>query len=226
MSVFLAPLLSFLQTYGYPMLGMTIFVAALGAPLPIALMLLAAGAFAAQGDFNVVLLAVIATSASVAGDSAGYLVGRVWGSKVLSWLPRSRLGGRFITAHMVERSRRSFHRHGGWAVFLTRFLVSGLGSVTNLVAGTELFSFRTFLVCDVSGEALGAMIPLVLGFIVGASWEAVGDILGAVSLLALVVPVVVVLAQRLLSDLTRDMALRRHAKRQGSDVRLAAHRDE
>jgi len=47
MSVFLSSLLSILQAYGYPALWVSIFIAAVGLPLPIALVLLAAGAFMA-----------------------------------------------------------------------------------------------------------------------------------------------------------------------------------
>jgi membrane-associated protein len=153
-----------------------------------------------------VLLAAVAISASVAGDCAGYAVGRLWGSQILDWLPRSRLGQRFITPQAIERSRRYFERHGGWAVFLTRTLLSALGSVTNLVAGAELFPVRAFLFCDGSGEALGAIILLALGFVVGASWEAIGDILGAVSLFALGLLCVVIVALYLLSELRRNRA--------------------
>src|SRR5579859_3067144 len=101
MSIFLADLLSFLLAYGYIALALSAFVGAAGAPLPISLMLLAAGAFSAQGDFNIVFLLVIATAASVAGDCAGYLVGRLWGSKALEWLPRSRYGKRFIKSQDI-----------------------------------------------------------------------------------------------------------------------------
>jgi membrane-associated protein len=182
------------------------------------LVLLAAGAFSAQGDFNVALLAAIATSASVAGDCAGYLVGKLWGSKVLDWLPRSRFGRRFIKPQAIERSRLYFRRRGGWAIFLTRFLLTALGSVTNLVAGIELFPFRSFLLCDFSGEALGAIIPLALGFVFSASWEAVGDILGVVSLFAFGLVCVAVLTYRLLRYLKREKEMRQKEKLQVSEA--------
>src|SRR2546429_6173880 len=88
-SISLTNLLEFLQAYGYPILWLYAFIAAFGVPLPVTLLLLAAGAFSAQGDFNVALLVAIATSASIAGDCAGYLVGRLWGSRVLNLRPRS-----------------------------------------------------------------------------------------------------------------------------------------
>jgi membrane-associated protein len=226
MSVSLTNLLEFLQAYGYPILWLYAFVAAFGAPLPVTLLLLAAGAFSAQGDFNVVLLVAIATSASVAGDCAGYLVGRLWGSRVLDWLPRSRFGRRFIDQQAIERSRLYFQRRGGWAIFLTRFLITALGSVTNLVAGTELFPFRSFLLCDFPGEALGSVIPLALGFTFSASWEAVGDILGAISLFALGLVCIIVLTQRLMRYLKRVKRIRRQEELQLSKAQVSGQKEQ
>ena len=137
----------------------SLFIAAAGIPLPITLVLLAVGAFTGVGDFNPVWIALVATSGSVAGDQLGYGVGRRWGSQLLLWLQRSpylqRLSGRAIAP-----AETYFARYGGWAVFLTRFLVSGLGGVTNLLAGATRYRYLRFLLADIAGEALGAIIPL------------------------------------------------------------------
>ena len=71
MSNLLSLLLTFLQNYGYLALWIVVFVAAVGIPIPITLLLLAAGAFAALGDFNIVLLFIISYSALVCGDKIG-----------------------------------------------------------------------------------------------------------------------------------------------------------
>lgn len=198
MSLFLSSLLSVLQTYGYPALWVSIFIAAIGVPLPVSLVLLAAGAFAALGDFNIIVLALISISASVAGDNVGYLIGRLWGSKVADWLEHSKTGRRFLKPDAVARSRMYFRKRGGWAIFFSRFLVAALGGVVNLLAGAELYPYPYFLLFDIGGEALGALIPLLLGFAFGASWDAIGDILGTSSLLVLGLLLVIYLFLRLL----------------------------
>ncbi|HEV2581135.1 MAG TPA: VTT domain-containing protein [Ktedonobacteraceae bacterium] len=204
MSVFLTDLLTFFQTYGYPALWVSVFIAAVGAPLPIGLVLLAAGAFAALGDFNVFLLALITVTASVAGDNVGYLVGKKWGSHALDWLDRSRFGSRMLPPRAIERSRAYFKHRGGWAVFLSRFLVSALGGIINLLAGSELFPYRAFLACDLAGETVGAIMSLALGFAFGASWEAVGDIVGSLSLFFVAMLVAALLCVRLLRYLSNS----------------------
>ncbi|HLX58611.1 MAG TPA: VTT domain-containing protein [Ktedonobacteraceae bacterium] len=198
MSVFLSALLNTVQQYGYPALWVSIFIAAVGLPLPIVLVLLAAGAFAALGQFNIILLTAISISASVAGDNLGYLIGRLWGSKALSWLERSSFGKRFIKPNSVARSRLYFKKRGGWAIFLSRFLVAALGGIINLLSGTELYPYRYFLLFDIAGETLGALIPLLLGFAFGASWDAIGNVIGSLSLFTLGLLIVIFLCMRLL----------------------------
>lgn len=193
-------LLSLFQNYGYLALWITVFVAAVGVPIPITLVLLAAGAFAALGDFNFAALFIISFSALICGDNVGYLIGRIWGSKVLNWVEQSKKWNRLIPPRTIGRSRHYFRHRGGWAIFLSRFLFSVLGGVINLFSGSELYPYRYFLIFDTSGEALGAIIPLLLGYIFGASWEAVGDVLGYSSILILCLLVVILLVTRLIRN--------------------------
>ncbi len=186
-------LLTLLQEYGYPILWLSIFIGAVGVPLPNTLVLLAVGAFAALGDFNFVALIVVALSAFVAGDNVSYWLGRRWGSRVLRWME-----GRLISSQTLERSRVYFDRLGGWAIFSSRFLVSALGGAINLLAGAELYPYRRFLVYDIAGEGVGTLLLLTLGYVFGASWDAVGDVLGSFSLFIVALLVALVLGYQTL----------------------------
>lgn len=195
MNSMLPYILVLLQEYGYPILWLIIFVSAAGIPLPTSLMLLAAGAFAALGDFNLLILIPVAISAFIAGDNTGYLLGWIWGSKLLDWLEASGKF-RFIKPHSIARSRTYFNRLGGWAIFFSRFLVSALGGAINILAGAERYPYRRFVVYDAGGETLGASLPLLLGYVFGASWFAIGDILGSLSLFILATLAVLVLGRQ------------------------------
>lgn len=211
MNALLPTLLNWLQQIGYPALWAVVFVAAAGIPLPTVLLLLAAGAFAASGDFNLALLLLFAFSASVAGDSVGYWIGRLWGTKVLNWLERPHRRP-LISPQVVARSRKEFDEHGGWGIFLSRFLVSALGGVINLLAGADPYPYRRFLVFDATGEALGVGIPLVLGYAFGASWDAVGSLLGALSGLAFTLLLVIALSIYLIRAIRHSRIARATAR--------------
>jgi membrane-associated protein len=196
-----------LQLYGYPALWLIVFVAAAGAPISGSLLLFAAGAFASLGDFNIFMLFPIALSAAVMGDNLGYFIGRRVGMPLIGWLERQKRF-RFITPQALERGRAYFRRRAAWTVFITRFLIVVLGGPVNLVAGLEQYPYHNFLFWDISGQILGAIIPLGLGFVFAKSWEEVAGIFGALSSLFLALLVVMIL----LTVLVRKMRQRRRAR--------------
>jgi len=179
------------------MLWLTVFIGAVGFPLPISVVLLAVGAIAARGDFNIVLLIGITIIASSCGDNVGYFIGRRWGGSTLDWFLQSRRV-HVIPARTITRSRLYFKRRGGWAIFYSRFLFSALGGVMNLLVGAERYPYRHFLLYDVTGEMLGAVIPISLGYALGACWKAGSDLLGALSGFAFILFLVILFVSRLL----------------------------
>jgi membrane-associated protein len=195
-----------LQLYGYPALWLIVFVAAAGAPISGSLLLFAAGAFSAFGDLNIFILFPVALSAAVLGDNLGYVLGRHVGRSLLAWLER-RKRFRWIPPQAMARGRAYFTRRGAWAIFITRFLIVALGGPINFLAGLERYPYRYFLFWDVSGQILGAIIPLGLGYIFAESWEEAASLFGAFSSLFLVFLTAVVLSILLV----RKMRKRRRA---------------
>jgi membrane-associated protein len=199
--------LSALQHYGYLALWLIVFVAAAGAPISGSLLLFAAGAFAAFGDFNIAILFVVALSAAVMGDNLGYYIGRRVGSPILVWFARQKRF-RIFTSQTLERSRIYFRGRAGWTIFVTRFLIVVLGGAINFLAGVEEYPYRKFLFWDVSGQILGAVMMLGLGYFSTESWEEVASLFGAFSslLLAFLVAIAIV------AVLIRKMRQRKRAK--------------
>jgi membrane-associated protein len=196
-----------LQQYGYPALWLIVFVAAIGAPISGNLLLFAAGAFAAFGDFKLIILFPVAVSAAVLGDNVTYFVGRRVGVPLLTWFQRQRRF-RWISPQALERGLAYFRRRSGWTIFITRFLIVALGGAINLLAGVEQYPYRNFLFWDVSGQILGAGIPLGLGFIFAESWEEVAGIFGAFSGLFLAFAAALVLTMLILRRIRQSKAAR------------------
>jgi len=172
--------ISALQQYGYLALWLIVFVAAAGAPISGSLLLFAAGAFAAFGELNIVILFPVALSAAVMGDNLTYFIGRRVGIPLLAWLERQKRF-RWISPKALESARNYFRRRTSLAIFLTRFLIVALGGAINLLAGLEQYPYPNFLFWDVSGQILGAIISLGLGYIFAESWEEAASLFGAFS---------------------------------------------
>lgn len=205
MNTLLPLIITWLQFYGYPVLWLCVCIAAIGAPLPIGLLLLATGAFAALGDFNIFWLFVTTLSASVCGDSIGYWIGRKIGPRVIKWLSQQRKI-RFLSPKVINRSQEYFQRRGGWGVFLSRCLVPALGGTINVLAGAERYPYKNFLLADATGEALGQAPMLILGFAFGANWEVIGDLVAKISTLVVLLLIALYLVILLIRMLLRMRA--------------------
>lgn len=159
--------------YGYPALALTLLLGSLGVPLPSGLSMVVAGSLAAQGQMSWLLLAMVATVASVAGDVTGYSVGRILGESFLE-----RKGRWFgLTPDRRARVERLFERWGALSVLLSRSLVSVLSSAVNLVAGAGRYRLGAFLAFGIIGRLVWTAAYLGLGYVASGGLEPAADFL-------------------------------------------------
>lgn len=154
--------LTSILVYGPSALGLALLLAALGAPIPATMLVIATGAFVQQDLVSGWVTGSIAVLASVMGDSACYGIGRFG----RSWIPAK------IVQHQTwRRAENTFHQRGGAAIFLTRFLLTPLALPTNLIAGGNHYAYRRFLLFDIPGEMTWVLLYGGLGFLFADSWE-------------------------------------------------------
>lgn len=190
-------LLEFLLTYGIFALAPILIAAAVGVPLPASLLLLAGGAFAGAGELALVPLALVGIAAACVGDCLGFWLGQRGGRAALD-----RFGPRFgITSASIAQADAFLERWGGVTIFLTRFLITPLGPVINIVAGTGRYPFRRFIAYDLLGEAVWVALYLGLGYLFSASWDVLASILGQASQLLAVAVIALVLLVLLIRTL-------------------------
>lgn len=162
-------LLTGLINHGSSLLGGTLFLAALGVPLPASLLLMAAGAFARQGVLSVQAAALAGVAGAVAGDACSYMLGRFAGR----WLPASLQHGQ-----AWQRASSLFARWGSWGIFFSRFLLTPLALPVNLMAGSTGFPWLRFLLPVAVGEAIWVLLFGGLGHLFADSWEPIGALAG------------------------------------------------
>ena len=162
-------LLTQVINYGAPILGLILFIGALGVPFPGTFLVVAVGAFCRQGLLAWPLTGIIAFTCVVLGDCLSYSMG---------YYAREHVLRRFSTSQPWAQAEKSFQRWGGMSVFLTRFLVTGIAVPVNLLAGTGSFPFKRFLMYDVLGEAIWIFGYGGLGYLFGTQWELVSDFIG------------------------------------------------
>ncbi len=163
----LAPLL----TYGLVVLLPILLLSAIGVPLPGTLLLVAAGALAGSGQIALPFLLLGAFVATLAGNCVGYWLGWRGGQPALrQW------GGRFhLDEERVARTRVTFSRYGLLTILFTRFPLSPLSAIVNILAGIAHYPLRTFLLVNVGGVAVWVGVYAGIGYVWGANWKSVAN---------------------------------------------------
>ncbi len=118
------------------------------------------------GNLNIWLVLLLATLGAIAGDNAGYWLGRKSGRPLLD-----RYGKRIkLTEERVAGVERYFRDHGGTTVIIARFTMF-LRAFAAFTAGMHRMPYRRFFLADAVGAALWATAYTLLGYFLGYNWE-------------------------------------------------------
>lgn len=159
--------LSALLVYGYPALGLSVLLGAIGLPLPQGLATIVAGSLASEGRFNWIVAGSITVVASVLGDAVDYGCGVLLGRELLQRYGRW-LG---FSNERQDRVRSLFDKWGLGMVLVTRTFVSYLSSSASLLAGVSHYRLSKFLGVTVVGRVVWTAAYLGLGYVIGTDLE-------------------------------------------------------
>ncbi|MBA2391367.1 MAG: DedA family protein [Ktedonobacteraceae bacterium] len=163
LSIFIPDIHHLLITYGY--LAVFIFVAieSTGIPFPGETMLLIAAIYAGTThQLSLPLVIVTAALGAIVGDNLGFLVGHVWGYRLLSHY------GRFIRLdeRKLKLGQYLFMKHGSKVVFFGRF-VAVLRAWAAFLAGANRMRWSRFLLFNVLGGIMWATLFGSGGYFLG-----------------------------------------------------------
>lgn len=118
-------------------------------------------------DFIGLVLFVIL--GSLAGESVGFWLGRVFGKRIrASWL------GQKIGEKNWELGDSFVHKRGGVAVAISRF-IPVLHSLVPVIAGMSKMTYRTFIVWTVAACTLWSGVYTTLGWLAGQTWQTLAN---------------------------------------------------
>jgi membrane-associated protein len=123
-------------------------------------LLFAAGAIAALGPLDPVLLVVLICVSAVAGDNTNYWIGR--------WVGPRAFGGklRFLNRRHLDRTHAFYEKHGGKTVVLARFAPI-LRTFAPFVAGVGAMRYPRFLRFSIVGSLLWVPLFVLGGYFFG-----------------------------------------------------------
>jgi len=148
-------------------------------------LLFASGAFAAQGAFNVGILAALLTIAAILGDSLNYRIGKTLGDRVF------KEDIRFVNKHYLEHAQKFYEKHGAKTIVLARF-VPIVRTFAPFLAGVSSMHYATFITYNVIGAIAWVALFVFGGYLFG-NLPIVQDNFGTVTIVIIVlsfIPVV------------------------------------
>ena len=176
-----------LLTYGLVLLFVLVGLESTGVPLPGETALIAAAVLASSGHYSIVSVIAVASAGAIAGDNAGYWIGRRGGRALLRRIPYLR----DYFERVLPPAERFFRRHGAKAVFFGRF-VSILRVTAAWLAGISHMPWWKFLFWNAAGGLAWATTFGVVAYYAG---RAAADAINHYGLYAgIAIAVLVVLA--------------------------------
>jgi membrane protein DedA with SNARE-associated domain len=129
------------------------------------------GVVASQGHVDIWVMAPLVVFAAIVGDTVGYEIGKHLGQRLL--------GFKIFDRHRrkLEEAQAFLRKRGGWAVFLGRF-VAFFRAMMPALAGASKMRYRRFVAFNALGGITWGVGFTLLGFIAGASYEAVAKAAG------------------------------------------------
>src|SRR5712664_245722 len=157
-----------LAQHGYSLLIATVFLEAVGIPVPAALALMVAGGAAARGVLQVPNALGAALLAMLAGDTLMFLLGRYTGWWLLGILCRISLN----PESCILRSADTFYRRGRTLLVIAKF-IPGINTMAPPLAGSMNMRLAPFLRLDAAGAALYIIAYFTVGFVFSGALEVV-----------------------------------------------------
>ncbi len=121
-------------------------------------LLFAAGAIAAAGQLDPLLLCLLLTVAAILGDTVNYWIGRKSGAYLPKRFPK------VVKQEYLDRTHAFYERYGGKTIIIARF-VPIIRTFAPFVAGFGSMTYRRFMIFNINGALLRILLLVHAGYI-------------------------------------------------------------
>ena len=159
-------ILDIISTLGYPGVIFFMILESMCLPVPSEVVLPFAGALAAEGDMNWILVGLAGTLGCLIGSVVAYYVGLKGGEPLL------RKYGKYILINErhIDSSERWFKKYGDAVVFFSR-LLPVIRTFISLPAGMYKMNFPRFVFLTIAGSLPWCLALSYAGYLLGSNWR-------------------------------------------------------
>jgi len=141
-----------------------VFLACLGIPGGLVI-LISSGALASSlSELYIIIL--VGSLAAIIGDLFVYFISQKYLSKISPFLSKF-----WFFKNNEVRIKKMLQKYEFFSVFITRFILTGLGAAMNYIGGFEKLSKKKFIFAVVIGEILYGIIYASLGYLFKQTWN-------------------------------------------------------
>jgi membrane protein DedA with SNARE-associated domain len=159
--------LHWVQSAGYPGMGVAMLLEGLGVPFPGDAVMAFYGYMIAGGHFSYLQAVIWCTSGCWLGSLAAFFIGRNYGTYFLLQYGRYLL----LKPKHIRFTEQLSERYGVWVLIVGRFL-PGVRTLSSYFAGIGGMTWSTFILMSLLGFVMWCSVWIGLGFWLGEYAEA------------------------------------------------------
>ena len=159
-------LLSYIEQYGYWALFFCLWLGIIGMPIPDEMIVMSGGFVSSVGILSVVPSFVLTYLGVVSGLSLGYILGKVFGTKVLHKLMKKK------KAKYLMKSQEMVDKYGQYAL-VTSYFIPVVRHIVPYLVGMNNMSFKTYALYSYTTGFVWTLVYFVLGALFGKHIESI-----------------------------------------------------
>ncbi|PGH69270.1 alkaline phosphatase [Bacillus thuringiensis] len=159
-------LLSYIEQYGYWALFFCLWLGIIGMPIPDEMIVMSGGFVSSVGILSVVPSFVLTYLGVVSGLSLGYILGKVFGTKVLHKLMKKK------KAKYLIKSQEMVDKYGQYAL-VTSYFIPVVRHIVPYLVGMNNMSFKTYALYSYTTGFVWTLVYFVLGALFGKHIESI-----------------------------------------------------
>ncbi|MFJ8416792.1 DedA family protein [Bacillus paramycoides] len=159
-------LLSYIEQYGYWALFFCLWLGIVGMPIPDEMIVMSGGFVSSLGVLSVIPSFVLTYLGVVSGLSLGYILGKVFGAKVLHKLMRKK------KAKYLIKSQEMVEKYGHYAL-VTSYFIPVVRHIVPYLVGMNNMRFKTYALYSYTTGFVWTLVYFVLGSLFGQHIESI-----------------------------------------------------
>ncbi|MGV6978555.1 DedA family protein [Bacillus toyonensis] len=159
-------LLSYIEQYGYWALFFCLWLGIIGMPIPDEMIVMSGGCVSSLGILSVIPAFLLTYLGVVSGLSLGYILGKIFGTKVLHKLMKKKKAKYFI------KSQEMVEAYGHYAL-ITSYFIPVVRHIVPYLVGMNNMSFKTYVLYSYTTGFVWTLVYFVLGSIFGQHIESI-----------------------------------------------------